>query len=141
MARSKVMVVVVAGFMAGALTVALFLALRSTNQNRLRSQDEVAMKDKCEKEIDADPKVSSEMREVERMFIIDVPTIIAHGEGQSRNGSFPSCVKYVRALLSDPELGPEERWKIHELELGSIQSDLSSIEMDLSSIESELATK
>ena len=89
-------------------------------------------KSESERAIDADPEISKQKADIESKSIVDLPAYAAHEEG------VPGCVRYVRALLSDPDRAQEERWEIEATRsprfgikraglLTSIKSDLINI--------------
>src|SRR5262249_48362290 len=63
---------------------------------RYLTASEAALKAECEKAFDATPDASKNRADIESKWVGDLPTIAAH------RGEFPSCVRYVRALLNDP---------------------------------------
>jgi hypothetical protein len=134
MTAANTLKVLAVGFAAGVLTVAVFPGARS----QVVRQSEVTLKAECERAIDSDPDISKQKADIESKSLVDLPTIAAHQSG------IPSCVRYVRALLSDPDRAQEERWEIEELDRQDSESsapDLTRIESDLSNIESDLSRR
>jgi hypothetical protein len=124
------------GFAAGVLTVAFLLGLSSEYRRVGLTASEAALKAECEKAFDATPDASKNRADIESKWVGDLPTIAAH------RGEFPSCVRYVRALLNDPYRAQAERWELEELDRqDSSAPDLSNIESVLSSIESDLSRR
>jgi hypothetical protein len=102
------------GFAAGVLTAAFVLGLSSEYRGLSLTASEAALKAECERSFDASPNASKNRAEIESGEVVDLPTIAAHG--WELGEKFPSCVRYVRALLNDPDRAQAERWEFEELD-------------------------
>ncbi len=67
---------------------------------------EASLETECENAIGADPQLAQQREHFQSVLVFDMPTFFAVKK------RVPSCVSYVRALLSDPDRATEERWEI-----------------------------